>query len=339
MKTFRLLPLSLLSAALLSAPFSFGQTAESDQVRVERDALLVRVDALEAQVVALRDAPPAFTDQRAQVQSLEAQLDAADTRLTAMATAKNGVETELQNLRAQATQARQQRDAAQAELASARETASVAQARVLELEGQLAATSPMLQPDSSARVSELETALATAEAKLSTALRAYTLLQREQSDARQLTTGAMSSVSAERDDLATRLQATTESLQAAQAEIARLTESYGALQRSSAQAINDAGSLRALLQQVQGAQTVLAQENLQLKTALARDPSRAMAPVVTSPAATTGRTHTVADGDTLSRISQQHYGTTGRWQEIFAANRDVLDAQATLRVGMTLRIP
>lgn len=312
MKNFRLLSIFLLSAALFSAPFSFGQSSDSDQVRAERDALRVRVDALEAQVVALRDAPPAFTDQRAQVQSLEAQLDAAETRLAALATAKSGVETELIAWRA----------------------------RVLELESQLAATSPMVQPDSSARVSELETAREAAEAKLSTALRAYTLLQLEHNDARQSTTGAMASVSAERDDLAARLNATTESLQAAQAEIARLTASSAALQRSSAQAINDAGSLRALLQQVQGAQTVLAQENLQLKTALARDPARVMAPVASSAAATTnGRTHTVAGGDTLSRISQQYYGTTARWQEIFAANRDVLDTQGTLRVGMTLRIP
>jgi nucleoid-associated protein YgaU len=51
------------------------------------------------------------------------------------------------------------------------------------------------------------------------------------------------------------------------------------------------------------------------------------------------RTHAVAAGDTLSRISQRYYGDPGRWRVIFDANRDTLDATGTLRVGMVLRIP
>jgi len=51
------------------------------------------------------------------------------------------------------------------------------------------------------------------------------------------------------------------------------------------------------------------------------------------------RFHTVAEGDSLSRISLRYYGTPGRWQEIFAANRDVLQGSSALRVGMQLRIP
>ncbi len=51
------------------------------------------------------------------------------------------------------------------------------------------------------------------------------------------------------------------------------------------------------------------------------------------------RTYTVQSGDTLSRISREMYGTTGRWTEIFEANRDQLPSQNALRPGQVLRIP
>ena len=51
------------------------------------------------------------------------------------------------------------------------------------------------------------------------------------------------------------------------------------------------------------------------------------------------RFHTVTDGDSLSRISLRYYGTANRWQEIYNANRDVLQGSSTLRVGQQLRIP
>ncbi|MFW6354231.1 MAG: Cell division protein CpoB [Verrucomicrobiota bacterium] len=52
-----------------------------------------------------------------------------------------------------------------------------------------------------------------------------------------------------------------------------------------------------------------------------------------------GRTYTVQPGDTLSRISREMYGTSGRWSEIFQANRDQLPSQNALRPGQVLRIP
>jgi len=51
------------------------------------------------------------------------------------------------------------------------------------------------------------------------------------------------------------------------------------------------------------------------------------------------RTYTVQAGDTLSRISRQMYGTSGRWSEIFEANRDQLPSQNSLRPGQVLTIP
>lgn len=63
-------------------------------------------------------------------------------------------------------------------------------------------------------------------------------------------------------------------------------------------------------------------------------------PVVAAPlGAPENRFHTVTEGDSLSRISMRYYGTPNRWQEIYNANRDVLQGSSVLRVGMQLRIP
>jgi nucleoid-associated protein YgaU len=56
-------------------------------------------------------------------------------------------------------------------------------------------------------------------------------------------------------------------------------------------------------------------------------------------AAPAPRTHTVASGDTLSRIARQYYGDSRRWPEIFEANRADLPDERSLRVGMRLTIP
>lgn len=58
-----------------------------------------------------------------------------------------------------------------------------------------------------------------------------------------------------------------------------------------------------------------------------------------SPPATTPRQYTVVGGDTLTRISTKVYGESGRWQDIFQANRDQLPNPNALRVGQILKIP
>lgn len=52
-----------------------------------------------------------------------------------------------------------------------------------------------------------------------------------------------------------------------------------------------------------------------------------------------GRTHVVAGGDTLAKISTLYYGEPGRWTDILAANRDVLGENNNLVIGRMLRIP
>jgi LysM repeat protein len=49
--------------------------------------------------------------------------------------------------------------------------------------------------------------------------------------------------------------------------------------------------------------------------------------------------HTVAAGESLSRISLAELGATDRWGEIFALNRDTLVSPELIRAGQVLEIP
>lgn len=49
--------------------------------------------------------------------------------------------------------------------------------------------------------------------------------------------------------------------------------------------------------------------------------------------------HTVGAGESLSRISQAELGTSDRWLEIFAVNRDALANPDQIEVGQVLAIP
>lgn len=316
-----------------------------------------------------RPTDPAYPDLRKRVAELTAQLSAAQ-RAAEHAAAEHAT----QGRRLAAVEG----DLADAQKTLAAQTAAPAypdlRDRVSDLERRLAAAaqrpSAPAYPDLTERVNELESALATAraqlaapsestptadaasdaasdpaelarqlaetEGKLATALRGYSLLQKEHDELQSRAEKSAGDLAGERDALSARLAASEEAARSAQAEVTRLGESLAALQRSSSQSGTELASVRALLQQVQGAHAVLARENYDLKAALARDPSR---DTLTPAAASSARLHTVAAGDSLSKISQRYYGTPSRWQEIFHANRDTVDASGAIRVGMTLRVP
>lgn len=266
-----------------------------------------RVAELEGQVAALQAAPaaPAYPDLRGRVATLEQDLVRAANATPAYP-----------DLRDRVAELEQRLAIAQSQLAQATST-----------------------PSAGANADELAAKLADTEGRLATALRGYSLLQKEVDELNANAAKATDGLTRERDDLAARLAGSEETARNAQAEIARLTESLAALQRSTGEASAELASARALLREAQGTNTVLARENYDLKTALSRDPARGSAIGTATPPAAEGRTHTVAAGDSLSRISLRYYGNAARWQDIFAANRDVLDEKGTLRVGMTLRIP
>lgn len=53
----------------------------------------------------------------------------------------------------------------------------------------------------------------------------------------------------------------------------------------------------------------------------------------------TGRTHTVARGDTLSSIAQQYYGASAAWRFLYEANKNIIPSPDKLSVGTELTIP
>lgn len=50
-------------------------------------------------------------------------------------------------------------------------------------------------------------------------------------------------------------------------------------------------------------------------------------------------THRIVDGDTLTSLAERYLGSAARANEIFAANRDVLDDPGLLPIGVELRLP
>ena len=65
----------------------------------------------------------------------------------------------------------------------------------------------------------------------------------------------------------------------------------------------------------------------------------APARTVPTPAAPTGRLHTVTRGDTLFSLAQQYYSNRSRWRDIYEANRNQLPDANSLKLGMQLVIP
>jgi len=174
------------------------------------------------------------------------------------------------------------------------------------------------------------TDLADAQNKLATALRSYSLLEAENDRIKA-------------DDAKAIFEAQTSAA------------------KTSAEAATQIAGLRDDLRQTQAQAAALVAENSQLKTHLAlagpppgttlAAPSRpgtpaaeaAVQPETQSPkpetVAAPPRTHVVAAGDSLAKISRLYYGTTNRWDEILRANRDVIKNENILPLGATLRIP
>jgi nucleoid-associated protein YgaU len=154
--------------------------------------------------------------------------------------------------------------------------------------------------------------------------------------------------------LTTQLAVIRRDLETARTTNARLTETNTALERERTATINqlrqENRAIASRLAQAQGLLDQIASAvrlGAPVPALTATPPPAARVPASpapppaaeTTPAAAAPRYHTVVEGDSLSRISQQYYGTMSRWQEIFEANRDVLGGENNLRLGQRLRIP
>lgn len=148
------------------------------------------------------------------------------------------------------------------------------------------------------------------------------------------------------DAVTTQMSQLRREVEAARSGQARLAENSAAQDRDRVAVISqlrtENGSLAARLNQAQSTlDQIAAAARLGTPASVIASggpaPVRPAVPVVSTAAET--RFHTVVEGDSLSRISMRYYGTANRWQEIFQANRDVLQGSSALRVGMQLRIP
>jgi chromosome segregation ATPase len=341
-----------------AAELSRSATAELTAAATAKKFAEAELTTLRSQLAAARDAAasaPAFPDLRGRVQELESQLAAARNAApaypdlgdrvrqleSALATARAQIERATATVAPAFPDLRDRVRELETALAAAQSAAPAypdLRPRVAELEKQLAATPlsvPVATPDEA-----LTAKLAETEGKLATALRGFSLLQKDTDELRARLEQSTRSLSSDRDALAAKLAAAEETTRVAQAEVATLNDSLNSLQRGSSQTGIELAAARALIAQLQGTNTVLARENYDLKAQLAPAPTRGTLSSSTAPAESTPtRTHVVAAGDSLTKISARYYGTPDRWSDLVAANRDTLDAKATLRIGMTLRVP
>lgn len=150
------------------------------------------------------------------------------------------------------------------------------------------------------------------------------------------------------------LESTDAKFAAAQRDLAGLKAENGRLTSSAQAQEQDRRNQVARLQQENtalAARLRQAQGTLDQIASAARVNGGVITPFVAPPSASqpvtggvaapaiSGRFYTVAEGDSLTRISIRYYGTGSRWQEIYDANRDVLRGQTALRVGQQLRVP
>lgn len=185
---------------------------------------------------------------------------------------------------------------------------------------------------------DLAPRLSEAESKLEIALSSYGLLQKEFDALTENSNKAAEASLSEKNTLTAQVAAAESRIAAAQAEATRANEALATLQRASAQYASDLATARALIRQLQGTNTIIVTENYQLKTRLAGIATSAVSP--TPPAVSPSeKSHLVAAGDSLARISQSYYGTANRWQDIYLANPDKIGLDGVLRLGTQLRIP
>jgi nucleoid-associated protein YgaU len=52
-----------------------------------------------------------------------------------------------------------------------------------------------------------------------------------------------------------------------------------------------------------------------------------------------GKTYTVVQGDSLSKIAKREYGDANKWRQIYQANKDVIENPDLIEPGQNLIIP
>ena len=327
------------------------------------------VDQTRAENVALSEKVRTVTGQSQEAQAALAQLNTEllsqkDARLRAEQDAAT-LRTELATVAPQASALAQQRTGA---AAAASSLIAEHAAETTALKNQLSTLQQKVESLTlerarlTAQVAAAEKAaqgpspeLANVEAKLATALRNASLLRDENEQLKATSTQLATSQSELEAQLAqlrsgpagSQVQSLREQLQAAQMQAAALSEENSRLKsRLPGQAPAAAGTPSQItispLSPAQPTATVTPNPrvasgvNASLVLSVPHTPRPT---IVKTDGNTQTRYHIVTGGDTLAKISSQYYGTTARWADILAANRDILGENNNLVVGRSLRIP
>lgn len=263
------------------------------------------------------------------------------------------VQQQRDTLAEQVNQLRAERDALQSERDALRTEQDTAKAKITAAE------------TSAVEASEAVRAQKEAEMTVDMTVRAYAIKEQEAADAvKAARIAAERQISAEqaRDAaLAEAQQVAAERDAAKQAESAAVAakaamqnELYAAQIRieNLSRALSARSGVAAYAPSAALAPTPVATEDFSTPVAPANPPASSVAKVETpkspttpsaapaAPAPTTSvRTHTVAEGESLSLISFKYYQSPNRWDKIVAANRAKLKNPDQLRPGMVLIIP
>jgi|CZKI01.1.fsa_nt_gi nucleoid-associated protein YgaU len=237
-------------------------------------------------------------------------------------------------------------DRLKADIAAAQASSAKSEGEAADLRKQLDAAkaqAPKPEVAPAAPDSDAAKQLADAQDKLSISLRSFSVLQDENTQLK----ASLEKANSDNTSLAQQLDAARASIAALQGQAA-----------ATAQVTAQVDPLRSELRLSQDEANRLAIENAQFRTRLALQspgpgsfrpaPTRpgqaaaasaAPAEAAAPPAAPAPRTHVVVEGDTLTKISRKYYGTSGRWEDILKANRDILKDEKSLAVGSSLKIP
>lgn len=322
------------------------------QLQEEISRLRNEVAVTRNENLALTEQVKVITAKNEQVQAALAQLNQdllaqKDARLRAEQDAQT-LRSELKNVAPNSSLLAQQRTGAAAD---ARSLVAEQAAETASLKHQLEVTQGKVDALTAERAELLQklqtrTAspdLANLEAQLESSRRAEATLREENVQlkaaraelAQQLAAAKASPADAVGSDM-------REQLRQAQTQVASLTEENSRLKARLTQADAttrpEAVVVPAAITVAPNANGVIVRPSGVSATLVTSLPSTARPPAAKADASA-GRVHVVASGDTLAKISNQYYGTTARWGDILAANRDVLGEGNNLVIGRTLRIP
>ncbi|MDB6166795.1 MAG: hcpC [Lacunisphaera sp.] len=319
-----------LTAALADA------NQQSDKLGSENARLTSEQDALKRQVDEARKAATSASSLAGEKSALQERLEAVGAQLVKAQQEIDTLQKDNADATSQSLASKQAADKAQADLAALQGRASEAEKAS---ESHNAAVAELTEANT-----KLETDRADLRRQLA-ALKADNLrLTQTAGSAEQLKAEADRSAQQNIDALTAQLNAARRDLQSAREANSRLVEGNVNSERDRAATLaqlrNENAALAGRLTQAQGTLDQIASA-ARLGTPASSIASGNPAPilVVSTAQPASIRFHTVGEGDSLSRISMRYYGTPNRWQEIYNANRDVLQGSSVLRVGMQLRIP